>query len=110
MGRAKYFCLVACWLFISWYPTKAAQVKILPGSAVRGEQLLLKKGCLDCHALYGRDRIHCDAGVFKSHNAEDDCRYKGLWLLRRSSPFQKYRVVRRHQSRPNRPSVSSFLQ
>ena len=38
-----------------WYSDNAsAQIKILPGSAARGEQLLVEKGCANCHSLDGR--------------------------------------------------------
>src|SRR5262245_56861599 len=37
-------------LLMAWYADDAsAQVKVLPGSAARGEQLLTEKGCLKCH-------------------------------------------------------------
>jgi cytochrome c2 len=32
----------------------SAQIKILPGSAARGEQLLTDKACVNCHSLNGR--------------------------------------------------------
>ena len=32
----------------------SAQLKVLPGSAARGEQLLVEKGCANCHSLDGR--------------------------------------------------------
>ena len=42
-------------LAIVWYPGNAsAQLKVLPGSAARGEQLLVAKGCANCHSLDGR--------------------------------------------------------
>src|SRR5215467_12730924 len=31
----------------------SAQVKVVPGSAARGEQLLTDKGCVNCHSLNG---------------------------------------------------------
>ena len=45
-------------LFIVWRTTNAAQLKVLPGSAERGEQLLFEKGCVDCHALNGTGGHH----------------------------------------------------
>jgi mono/diheme cytochrome c family protein len=43
--------LAAC-VVLAAFP--AAQVKIMPGSVVRGEALLEDKACLSCHALNGR--------------------------------------------------------
>jgi cytochrome c2 len=38
-----------------WYSANAsAQLKVLPGSAARGERLLVEKGCANCHSLAGR--------------------------------------------------------
>ena len=38
-----------------WHATVVpAQIKILPGSAARGEQLLTDKGCVNCHSLNGK--------------------------------------------------------
>jgi cytochrome c2 len=38
-----------------WYSDNAsAQLKVLPGSAAHGEQLLVEKGCAKCHSLDGR--------------------------------------------------------
>jgi len=44
------------WLALAsvWYSGNAsAQLKVLPGSAARGEQLLVEKGCAKCHSLDG---------------------------------------------------------
>jgi mono/diheme cytochrome c family protein len=40
-------------LIIRYSGNASAQVNVLPGSASRGEQLLVVKGCLDCHAFDG---------------------------------------------------------
>src|SRR5262249_21738980 len=55
MRRHSLFASVAGLGFaIAWHSIVAsAQIKVLPGSAARGEQLLTDKGCGDCHSLNG---------------------------------------------------------
>jgi cytochrome c2 len=38
---------------VSFYSRASAQVKVLPGSAARGGQLIITKGCTNCHAFGG---------------------------------------------------------
>jgi cytochrome c2 len=45
---------VLCVVVIAVTIPAAGQVKVMPGSVVRGEGILENKGCLDCHGLKGR--------------------------------------------------------
>ena len=49
MASTKYFLLAGLALLIAWPSSNTAQLKILPGSAGRGKQLLMDKGCVNCH-------------------------------------------------------------
>jgi len=37
----------------AWPPASSAQIDIVPGSSVRGEELFRAKGCVECHAFGG---------------------------------------------------------
>jgi mono/diheme cytochrome c family protein len=51
------FTVLAVVLFAFWAiwrsSNASAQVKVLPGSAARGGQLIISKGCVNCHAFGG---------------------------------------------------------
>jgi cytochrome c2 len=53
MGRLAVVLITALVLLALWPLANAAQLKILPGSAAHGEELLKDKGCTNCHALNG---------------------------------------------------------
>jgi len=53
----RFVSLAAAGLVLGsvWYSANASgQVKVLPGSAGRGAELLIEKGCVNCHSLDGR--------------------------------------------------------
>jgi mono/diheme cytochrome c family protein len=53
--RFTFLAAVGLALASVWFSGNAsAQLKVLPGSAARGEQLLVEKGCANCHSLDGR--------------------------------------------------------
>ncbi len=53
--RVGFFLILGLAFLTGSGPAKSgAQLKILPGSAARGEQLLTDKGCIDCHRQSGQ--------------------------------------------------------
>jgi cytochrome c2 len=54
MRRITFLLFAGFTLLQMWRSASASQLKILPGSAKRGELLLRDKGCTECHALNGK--------------------------------------------------------
>jgi cytochrome c2 len=54
MRRITFLLFAGFTLLQMWHSASASQLKILPGSAKRGEQLLRDKGCTGCHSLNGK--------------------------------------------------------
>lgn len=53
MRRTAFLVFAGITTITMWQLASAFQIKILPGSAARGAQLLSDKGCTDCHSMDG---------------------------------------------------------
>jgi mono/diheme cytochrome c family protein len=51
--RLTLLLIAAITLLGVWRAGAAAQVKVFPGSAARGGQIIINKGCISCHAFAG---------------------------------------------------------
>jgi mono/diheme cytochrome c family protein len=81
----------------------AAQVRIMPGSVVRGEALLEDKACLSCHSLNGRGGSRApDFAAFSGRNKTPSGLASAMW---NHSPkmWAEYRTQNREV-----PALTSF--
>ena len=80
MRRVKSLLFAGLTLLVVWRTANAAQLKVLPGSAQRGEQLLIDKGCVNCHAPSGAQGSHApDLSRTPPHAGSPELLASAMW-------------------------------
>jgi mono/diheme cytochrome c family protein len=98
---AVAICSLCAWFAFAEFP--AAQVKIMPGSVVRGEALLEDKACLSCHAVNGRGGSRAmDFAVVSGRNKTPSALASTMWN-HSPSMWAEYRKQNREV-----PALTSF--
>jgi len=79
--HSKLLLFVGLGFTIVWHSVVAsAQVKVVPGSAARGEQLLTDKGCVNCHSLNGAGgRLAPDLARTPPHAEAPESLASAMW-------------------------------